>query len=138
VQTLASEVEAHRLTRERITAVEGDLRAAEATIHGLESDLRTRDARVEELTQTNARMQAEVADAQRWLRERDTLMKRLESEAAHSTALVDNIQRSVRSLSSGNSGTHETIREVGARLLVRSMDGHEVVHVLSRKTTSRP
>ena len=29
----------------------------------------------------------------------------------------------------------EAIRENGARLLVRSQDGHEVVHVLGRKTT---
>ncbi len=88
--------------------------------------------RVEELTRINTQMQGEIADARRWLDERDALMRRLESEAAHSAALVDNIQRSIRS---GSTGNHEEVREAGVRLLVRSQDGHEVVHVLGRKTT---
>jgi hypothetical protein len=91
-------------------------------------------------------MQAQIADAKRWLSERDSLMQRLETEAAHSAALVDNIQRSIRSLEPGTAtttatgtatatGTHEAVRDTVTRLLVRSKDGHEVVHVLGRKTT---
>ncbi|HTY92809.1 MAG TPA: FHA domain-containing protein [Steroidobacteraceae bacterium] len=134
-RNLESEVERHRAAQERIAVVEGDLRVAEESINRLESDLRSRSMRVEELTRINTQIQADIADARRWLNERDSLMQRLESEAAHSTALVDNIQRSVRSLAPGNSGSHEALREIGARLLVRSKDGHEVVHVLGRKTT---
>ena len=133
-QTIASEAERNRATQERLAIAENDLRVSEEAINRLESELRSRNMRVEELTRINAQMQADIADARRWLDERDSLMQRLETEAAHSSALVDNIQRSIRSLAPGTSGTHEAIRE-NARLLVRSQDGHEVVHVLGRKTT---
>ncbi len=134
-QTIAAEVERNRVAQERLGIAENDLRVSEEALNRLESELRARNVRVEELTRVNAQMQADIADARRWLDERDSLMQRLETEAAHSSALVDNIQRSIRSLAPGNTGTHEAIRETGARLLVRSKDGHEVVHVLGRKTT---
>jgi chromosome segregation ATPase len=135
VQNLTAETERNRVNQERLAIAENDLRVSEEAINRLESEVRSRSMRVEELTRINSQMQADIADARRWLDERDSLMQRLETEAAHSSALVDNIQRSIRSLAPGNSGTHEVIRETGARLLVRSQDGHEVVHVLGRKTT---
>lgn len=134
-RTIHAEAERLRVTEERIAIAENDLRVSEEAIHRLESEVRSRSMQVEELTHINSRMQAEVADAKRWLDERDSLMQRLETETAHSAALVDNIQRSIRSLAPGATGPHELIRESGARLLVRSQDGHEVVHVLGRKTT---
>ena len=134
-KTIQTEVERAKVAEERIGALESDLRVSEDAINRLESEVRSRSMRVEELTRINSQMQGEIADAKRWLEERDSLMSRLETEAAHSAALVDNIQRSIRSLAPGASGTHEMIRENGARLLVRSQDGHEVVHVLGRKTT---
>ncbi len=134
-QAISAEAERNRLSQELIAIAENDLRVSEEAINRLESEVRSRNMRVEELTRINSQMQAEIADARRWLDERDSLMQRLETEAAHSSALVDNIQRSIRSLAPGNSGTHEGLRESGVRLLVRSQDGHEVVHVLGRKTT---
>ena len=131
-KTIQAEVERVRVSDERIGVLENDMRVSEDAINRLESEVRARSMRVEELTRINTQMQTEITDAKRWLEERDSLMSRLETEAAHSAALVDNIQRSIRS---ANSGTHEAIRENGARLLVRSQDGHEVVHVLGRKTT---
>ena len=133
-QALAIESDAERSSRDeaRIENAETDLRISEDAVNRLEAEVRARNMRVEELTRINSQMQAEIADARRWLDERDSLMQRLESEAAHSAALVDNIQRSIRS---GNTDSHELIREAGVRLLVRSQDGHEVVHVLGRKTT---
>jgi chromosome segregation ATPase len=133
-QALAIESDAERASRDeaRIENAETDLRISEDAVNRLEAEVRTRNMRVEELTRINSQMQAEIADARRWLDERDSLMERLETEAAHSAALVDNIQRSIRS---GNTGSHELVRETGVRLLVRSQDGHEVVHVLGRKTT---
>jgi DNA repair exonuclease SbcCD ATPase subunit len=135
-QTIEAEAELGRANQERISIAENDLRASEHAINRLESDVRSRNIRVEELTRINSLMLADIEDARRWLAERDSLMQRLETEAAHSATLVDNIQRSIRSLAPGNTGSHEVAREaVGARLLVRSQDGHEVVHVLGRKTT---
>ncbi|HEV2700506.1 MAG TPA: FHA domain-containing protein [Steroidobacteraceae bacterium] len=134
-QALVAEGERNRVNQERIAGAENDLRVSEEAINRLESELRARNMRVEELMRINSQMQSDIADARRWLGERDSLMQRLESETAHSAALVDNIQRSIRSIAPGNTGPHEVIREQGARLLVRSQDGHEVVHVLGRKTT---
>ncbi len=134
-QTIAAEVERNRLAEERLAVAEGDLVASEEAVNRLESEARSRNMRVEDLTRINSQMQADIADARRWLDERDSLMQRLETEAAHSSALVDNIQRSIRSLAPGTSGTHEAIRDGAARLLVRSQDGREVVHVMGRKTT---
>jgi chromosome segregation ATPase len=131
-RTIESESERSSRDEERIANVETDLRISEDAVNGLEAEVRSRSMRIEELTRINTQMQGEIADARRWLDERDALMRRLESEAAHSAALVDNIQRSIRS---GNTGNHETVRDVGARLLVRSQEGREVVHVLGRKTT---
>jgi len=134
-QTLTAEAERNRVSLERLAILESDLRVSEEAINRLESEVRSRNMRVEELTRINSQMQSDIADARRWLDERDSLMQRLETEAAHSSALVDNIQRSIRSLAPGSSGPHEALREAGVRLLVRSQDGHEVVHVLGRKTT---
>lgn len=134
-QSLLAEAERSRMALERIAIAENDLRVSEEALNRLESELRSRNMRVEELTRINSQMQGDIGDARRWLGERDALMQRLESEAAHSAALVDNIQRSIRALAPSNTGSHEALREAGARLLVRSQDGHEVVHVLGRKTT---
>jgi hypothetical protein len=165
-QTILADAERIRVTQERINIAENDLRASEEAINHLESEVRSRNMRIEELTRINTQMQGDIADARRWLGERDGLMQRLETEAAHSAALVDNIQRSIRSLTPANSagvgtpdapsangapaaattpraqtaatstsGNHEGLREQGVRLLVRKLDGHEVVHVLGRKTT---
>jgi chromosome segregation ATPase len=131
-KTIQIEIERVRAADERVGVLESDMRVSEDAINRLESEVRSRSMRIEELTRINSQMQTEIADAKRWLEERDSLMSRLETEAAHSAALVDNIQRSIRS---ATSGTHEAIRENAARLLVRSQDGHEVVHVLGRKTT---
>ncbi len=134
-QSLQAETERNRVNQQQIAIAEHDLKVAEDAINRLESEVRTRSMRVEELMRINSQMQGDVADARRWLNERDSLMSRLETEAAHSSALVDNIQRSIRTLAPGNTGNHEALREVGARLLVRSQDGREVVHVLGRRTT---
>jgi chromosome segregation ATPase len=150
-KTIHSDAELRRTADDSLAVAENDLRVAEEAVNRLEADVRSSNMRVEELTQINTQMQAQIADAQRWLGERDSLMQRLETEAAHSAALVDNIQRSIRSLEPstpssttsttgtsstiGTTGTHEAVRDAGTRLLVRSKDGHEVVHVLGRKTT---
>ncbi|HEY1899392.1 MAG TPA: FHA domain-containing protein [Steroidobacteraceae bacterium] len=134
-RTIQTEAEQHRAAEERLMIAENDLQASQDAINRLESEVRSRSMHVEELTRTNSQMQEEIAEAKRWLEERDALMQRLETEAAHSSALVDNIQRSIRSLAPGSTGSHELVRDNGARLLIRSQGGHEVVHVLGRKTT---
>ena len=153
-KTIHSDAERQRAAEESLAIAENDLRVAEEAVNRLEAEVRSSNMRAQELTQINTQMQTQIADAKRWLGERDSLMQRLETEAAHSAALVDNIQRSIRSLEPGTTtgstgttgttgtsgvtgvtGTHEAVRDTVTRLLVRSKDGHEVVHVLGRKTT---
>ncbi|MGH8261244.1 MAG: FHA domain-containing protein [Steroidobacteraceae bacterium] len=122
-----------RASRERLEAADRDLRAAEDMILRLESDLRTRTARVDELTRLNDDWRATLEAARQSLAERDALIRRLEAEAAHSTAVLDNIQHSVRFLDTPPGSEVEP--EAAARLLIRMEGDGEVVHVLGRKTS---
>ncbi len=122
-----------RASRERVGAAEADLRAAEDAIHRLESDLRASHARVEELTRINDEWRATLEAARQSLEERDSLIRRLEAETAHSTALLDHIQHNVRLLETPAAGEAEP--ETATRLLIRAEGDSEVVHVLGRKTS---
>jgi pSer/pThr/pTyr-binding forkhead associated (FHA) protein len=76
-----------------------------------------------------------VDAARQSLEERDALIRRLETEAAHSTALLDNIQHSIKFLEQPVPGANEPAPEGATRLLIRTEGDAEVVHVLGRKTT---
>ena len=125
-------------SRERVRAVEGDLRAAEEALLRLEGELRAKTARIEELTKLNDDWRETLEAARQSIEERDALIRRLETETAHSAALVDNIQHSIRSLEA--QPADPATEEVGAaqstaRLLIRMQGDTEVVHVLGRKTS---
>jgi chromosome segregation ATPase len=122
-----------RASAERTAAAEGDLRAAEEAIHRLESDARAKSARIEELTKLNDDWRATLEAARTSLAERDSLIRRLEAEAAHSTALLDHIQQNIRFLDAQTTG--EQTAEPATRLLIRAEGDGEVVHVLGRKTS---
>ena len=107
----------------------------ETRVRELTAQLRSRDHDVGEMTQTITDLKAQLEEARQWLQERDALMQRLETEAVHSQALVDNIKRSIRQLAPGTgaTGPHEQLKE-SIRVLVRMENGQEVVHVLGRRT----
>jgi len=120
----------------RSTELEGDLRAAEDTIHRLETELRTKSTRLEELTKTHEEWRGTIEAARSSLAERDSMIHRLETEAANSAALLGNIQQSIKRLDpNADSGIHEIAPEGAVRLLIRTDGDSEVVHVLGRKTT---
>jgi DNA repair exonuclease SbcCD ATPase subunit len=119
--------------RERVENAEADVRAAEDTINRLESELRAKTARIEELTKLNDDWRATLESARDSLAERDALIRRLEAEAAHSTALLDNIQHNIRFLDAPAGAEAEA--EIATRLLIRAEGDGEVVHVLGRKTS---
>ena len=77
-----------RVNLERARDLEGDLRAAEDSIHRLEADLRVKSARLEELAKTQDDSRGTVEQARRTLAERERLINRLETEAANSQALL--------------------------------------------------
>jgi len=120
-------------SRERVAAAEADLRAAEDTINRHESELRADRLRIEELTRLNDDWRATLEAARQSLDERDALIRRLEAETAHSTALLDQIQHNVRFLETPAPGSPQP--ETATRLLIRSEGDGEVVHVLNRKTS---
>ena len=95
LQTLHEEL---RVSLERARDVEGDLHAAEDSIHRLEADLRAKSARLEELAKTQDDSRGTVEQARRTLAERERLINRLETEAANSQALLGNIQESIKRL----------------------------------------
>ena len=110
--------------------------AGEARVRELAAQLASRDHDVGEMTQTITDLKSQLEQAHKSLGERDSLMQRLETEAVHSQALVDNIRRSLRQLAptpgTATTGTQESLEDV--RLLVRVENGQEIPHVLGRRT----
>src|SRR5262249_20891814 len=62
----------------RSTEIEGDLYAAEEAIHRLETELRAKTAKLEELTHTQEEWRSTIDNARQSLAERDSLINRLE------------------------------------------------------------
>ena len=102
----------------RIHELEADLTAAEEAVHRLESDARKKAARVEELEKAQ---QARPAPLSAHDQDAETSANPALSEGARST---DESERAVLPLPDG-----------ALRLLIYQSDGHEVVHVLARKTS---
>ena len=133
IRTLQGEL---RASVSRSTELEGDLRAAEDAINRLEGELRAKSTKLEDLTKTHEEWRSTIETARASLAERDSLIHRLETEAANSAALIGNIQQSIKKLDpNADSGIHEIAPEGAVRLLIRTDGDSEVVHVLSRKTT---
>jgi chromosome segregation ATPase len=124
-----------RATLLRGTELEGDLHAAEDAINRLETELRNKSTKLEELTRTQEEWRTTIDDARHSLAERDSMIHRLETEAANSALLLGNIQQSMRKYDTAQSGSHEIAPEGAVRLLIRVDGDSEVVHVLGRKTT---
>jgi chromosome segregation ATPase len=124
-----------RVSGARMQELNSDLHAAEDTINRLETDLRAKSGRLEEVTKTNEEWRGTVEAARQVLSERESLIRRLEAEAANSAVLLGSIQQSIKRLDTSNSGTHEVVPEGAVRLLIRTDGDSEVVHVLSRKTS---
>ncbi len=122
-------------SRERLSGTEQDVRAAEDTILRLEGELRARVTRIEELTQLNDDWRETLDSTRESIGERDALIRRLEAEAAHSTALLDNLQQSMRSLEASPASAEEAAAPSATRLLIRTEGETEVVHVLGRRTS---
>ena len=125
-----------RASLNRSTELEGDLRAAEDALHRLEGELRTKSTKLDDLAKTHEEWRGTIESARSSLAERDSLIHRLETEAANSAALLGNIQQSIKRLDpNADSGIHEIAPEGAVRLLIRTDGDTEVVHVLGRKTT---
>jgi chromosome segregation ATPase len=130
VRTLHEEL---RKSAERSVNHEDDLRAADEIIHRQAAELQAKSTRIEELTHANEEWRSRFEAARQAVAERDALTRRLETEAAHSAALLDNIQHSMKFLEPA--GGADIAPEGATRLLIRTDGESEVVHVLGRKTS---
>jgi chromosome segregation ATPase len=135
-ETIRQLQEELRASLNRTTELEGDLRAAEDAINRVEGELRIKSTKLDDLTKSHEEWRSTIEKARVSLAERDSLIHRLETEAANSAALVGNIQQSIKKLDpNADSGIHEIAPEGAVRLLIRTDGDSEVVHVLGRKTT---
>ncbi len=117
VRSLQAEAEANAA---RARELEGDLHAAEDTVHRLEAEARGRNARAEEPGKA-ARPRPKAADEVR--------------HAATDTAAASGVLwEAARGLEGGARAGPDPVPDGGLRLLVRSEDGREIVHLLGRKT----
>ncbi|HUI62970.1 MAG TPA: FHA domain-containing protein, partial [Steroidobacteraceae bacterium] len=123
----------------RIRDLEQDLAAAEESLNRLEGEARAKSTRVDELERINQEWRTTVEEARHAIKDRDSLIQRLEQETAHSAVLVGHIQRSITRLDHGADHPHVPVHEPApdgaTRLLIRTDGETEVVHVLGRKTT---
>jgi hypothetical protein len=105
----------------RARELEGDLRAAEDAVNRLESEARSRKARVEELEKANFQ----------W--------RTIFDEARHTvtdTAANVTLRDAAREASDSDApGPPEPAPDGAARLLIHTEEGREVLHVLGRKTS---
>ena len=104
----------------RARELEGDLHAAEDTVHRLEAEARGRTARVEQLEKA-ARPRAKALEEPR--------------HSGTDTATNPALPKAARALEGGPPAPPGPAADGAVRLLVRSEDGREVVHMLSRKTS---
>ena len=103
----------------RVRELEADLAAAEESLHRLEAEARKSGARVEELEKANQQWRATIEEARHGVT--DTNLNALLREAARGGEVPD---APAMSLPDG-----------AVRLLIYSVEGREVVHVLGRKTS---
>jgi len=139
IETLERDLaEARARLEERTTTLvnaESDLRAAEDMIHRLESDLSTQNERIEELTRINDDWRSTLEAARESLEERDALIRKLESQAAYGTALLEKIEQVAQDLGTRGAERREPLPASATRVLIRADGDREVVYVLGRRTS---
>jgi chromosome segregation ATPase len=118
---------------------ESDLRAAEEQLRQLEAEQRHREARIEELARNGESLQARLDETQAKLTEREDALRRLETEAHASNAVLGKLQQSIQRMSRDDTGARPKMAEPPlesmARLLIRVDGGTEQVYPVGRRTT---
>jgi pSer/pThr/pTyr-binding forkhead associated (FHA) protein len=102
-----------------VRELEADLRAAEASIHRLESETRSRSARIDELEKSNEQWRATAGETR---------------QAMVDTAVNPALRDSGRNAAEEGAAA-EPAPDGSTRLLIQSDSGREIVHVLGRKTS---
>jgi chromosome segregation ATPase len=129
LQTLQSQCDAHAA---RARELEGDLRAAEDTVHRLESEGRSRNARIEELEKSNREWRTAAEEARHV--SSDTAANPVLREAARQLADAP-LAAAEPAACAEPAFTAEPLPDGATRLLIHKEGGREIVHVLGRKTS---
>jgi hypothetical protein len=116
----------HDASATRVRELEADLRAAEDTIHRLESQARGRGARLEELEKANRQWRLTKEEG------RATSTETGATNAALQTAFTPH---ETQARPDAHGAGHEPLPEGATRLLICKQKGREIVHVLGRKTS---
>ena len=116
----------------RAKELEADLHAAEEAVHRLESEARGRNARLEELERANVRWRT-LEEARHAAAEPASQTPR---EAAREAPreIPRETPRPVPE-SDESAAAREPVADGATRLLIRSEDGREIMHVLGRRTS---
>jgi pSer/pThr/pTyr-binding forkhead associated (FHA) protein/chromosome segregation ATPase len=124
----------------RAKELEADLHAAEEAVHRLESEARGRNARLEELERANVRWRtleearhAAAEPASQTPRERARETPR-EAPREAPREIPRESPRPVPE-SDESAAAREPVADGATRLLIRSEDGREIMHVLGRRTS---
>ena len=116
----------HDASAARTRELEADLRAAEDTINRLESQVRGRGARLEELEKANRQWRLTMEEG------RATGTETGATDAAVPTSFAP---RETEAGHEAHDAGHEPLPEGATRLLICKEQGREIVHVLGRKTS---
>jgi hypothetical protein len=137
-RTLAGSEDLRRDLREQLEQLlaerereRSELRIAEERLRAADSELRSRDQRIERLTAAEGTLKSRTEELGRQLAERDALVRRLDQEAESSAAVLGKIQSNLTRLDKEESAMP---RDLVARLLVRNDGNTEIVQVLGRRT----
>jgi chromosome segregation ATPase len=125
--------------QETARRAEGDLHAAEEQLRHLEAEQRHRESRLEELGRSNESVTRRLDEVLARLAERDDQLRRVETEAHASNAVLGKLQQSIQRLSRDDTGTRPIIADppldAMSRLLVRVDGGVELTYTIGRRTT---
>jgi chromosome segregation ATPase len=116
----------------RARELEADLHAAEEAVHRLESEARGRNARLEELERANVRWRT-LEEARHAAAEPARQTPR-ETAREAPREIPRETPRPVPE-SDESAAAHEPVADGATRLLIRSEDGREIMHVLGRRTS---
>jgi chromosome segregation ATPase len=155
-QTQQAQAEALRVAAEHAAALSAQLAARDASIAELQAQLaelraveekarrgaQTYDEQVRQLTSLQSMLDtvtARIRDLEQQLRQSQERVKRLESEAHASAALMGNLQRNMERLGADDTGSRPVLKESGlenlVRVLIRQEGGADVVYPLGRRTS---
>jgi chromosome segregation ATPase len=129
---------ASEAARDRAAALEESLRVAQSAREEATAALQAQQAQNQELKVLLDSASARAGRVEQDLHVAEEHIQRLESDAHASATLLGNLQQNVERLARDDSGSRPTLRVVATepqRVLVRQVDGVEVVYPLGRRTT---